>query len=280
MLDTETREWQPPNWSPLHARGVSPAPSGALNVLARRWWVVLLIAVDIAAATYVVSRLIPGVYASSATVGVVISGTDPNSTTQGANNLASQYAQEVDAQPVLVAAARNLGDAARGLSGAISGGTVSGENLISIRATGSTPRVAQRRAAAVSSAFIRYVSAQFASQSRAFQAQSLRMLAPLDREIRHVTNELDTVGASQRTSPRYTALQATLSTLTAQRSAAVANIAQTAVGGRPSLTVVDAAGPGDEVAPKPALYAAVAFVLALVIAGRLVVYLGSRSRAR
>lgn len=278
MLENQTREPQQPEWSTLHTFVRSRTSTSAASLLGRRWWVVLVIAVGIAVVTYLVSRLVPAVYASSASVAVVISGTDPNSTTQGADNLASQYAQEVDAQPVLVAAAHGLGPAAHGLSGAISGGTVAGENLISIRATGSSPQATQRRAAAVTNAFIHYVTAQFASQSREFQQQSLQRLAPIDAEIRRVTTELEGLWPSQQSSGAYATAQATLSTLITQRSTAVVNIGQTAVSGRPSLTVVNTAGAGGQVAPKPWLYAAVAFVLGLIIVARLVVYLGSRSR--
>jgi capsular polysaccharide biosynthesis protein len=248
-------------------------------VLARRWWIVLLVAVVIGVATYAVSRLIPAVYGSSASVAVLVSGTDPNSTTQAENNLASQYAQVVGAQSVLTAAGRNLGAAGNGLSGAITAGTVAGENLVSIRATGTTPQEAQQRAAAVTNAFIQYVSSQSLRQSQVFDAQSLRELTPLNVEIQQATKELAGFSPSHQTSARYQTLQSTLSTLLTQRSAALAAIAQTGVGGRPSLTVVDPAGLGGQVAPKPMLYAVVAFVLGLLIVGRLIVYLGSRNRS-
>jgi hypothetical protein len=83
-------------------------PRSAADVLARRWWVVLLVAIVIAAATYEISNHIPARYSSSATVAVQVSGSDPNATTQAADNLASQYAQQVGAQPVLAASSRIL----------------------------------------------------------------------------------------------------------------------------------------------------------------------------
>jgi capsular polysaccharide biosynthesis protein len=249
------------------------------NVLARDWWIVILAAVVIAAATYEISKRIPARYSSSATAAVQVSGSDPNATTQAADNLASQYAQQVGAQPVLAASSRILHESQGALAAAVSGGVVGAQNLISIQANGTSPQQAQRRAAVVTGAFIRYIARQVTAQSKAYDANSTQQLAPLNDQIAKVTKEIGGFSARQQASSRYLSLQQSESTLLAERAVALANIAQTGVGGHPSISLVNYAGLGGQTAPKPKLYAIVAFVLGLLIVARLVVFFAPRKRA-
>jgi capsular polysaccharide biosynthesis protein len=247
-------------------------------MLARRWWIVVIAAVVIAAATYEISNRIPARYSSSATVAVQVSGNDPNATTQAADSLASQYAQQVSAQPVLASSSGILHQSEGVLAPAVSGGVVGDQNLISIQASGSSPQEAQRRAAVVTGAFVRYIADVALRQSKSYDANSTQQLAPLDSQIAKVTRQISRFGGSQA-SARYLALQQSESTLLAERAVALANIAQTGVGGHPSLSLVNYAGPGGQVSPKPKLYAIVAFILSLLVVGRLVVYLAPRKRS-
>src|SRR5438477_4072729 len=122
-----------PIWN--HDRAPEPPRS---DILRRRWWLVLIIAVAIGAATYEVSKKVPAQFRSTATVSVQVTGAaDPNESATAANSMASQYAQIVTGGTVLQAASKTLspGDAS-GLSGAISGGTVADQNIVEVRATG------------------------------------------------------------------------------------------------------------------------------------------------
>ncbi len=256
------------------------APPSAGHVLARRWWIVLLAAAVVGAGTYEISSRLPARYSSSATAAVQVSGSDPNSTTQAANTMAGQFAQQVDAQGVLAAASRLLHEPVSTLNAAVSGGVVGGQNLITIQASGNSPQEAQQRAATVTKDFINYVASQSALQRQAYSKNSQQQLAPINAEIQQVTQQLNRFGPGQQTSPRYLSLQSTSSALLAERAAALASIAQTGSGGFPSITLVSAAGVGSVVAPQPTLYAIIGFILALLIVGRLVVYFAPRGRSR
>lgn len=268
--------------NPEQRRGSAPPPAkiSAAEVLARRWWVVLLAAAVVAVATYEISSRLPARYSSSATAAVQVSGSDPNSTTEAANTMAGQFAQQVDAQSVLAAASRTLHVSTSELNASVSGGVVGDQNLITIQANGSSPQSAQQRAATVTADFIKYVSDQAALQRQSYDSSSQQQLAPINSEIQQVTRQLDGIRAGQQTSARYLSLQSTQSTLLAERAAALANIAQTGSGGYPTITLVSTAGAGSETAPQPKLYAIIGFILALLIAGRLVVYFAPRERSR
>lgn len=257
-----------------HSRG-TPATSPAGDILLRRWWVVLFGALAIAAATYAVSKVVPATYASSSEVVVLVSGTDVNATTLGANNLASQYAQVVNSSQVLSLAATLKKPPVDVPPPSISGGTVGAQNLISIQATAGSAQLAQARAAAVTAAFVKYINQQVANQATHYAQTSSAQLRPLAGEISQTQAALNVVAPK---STKAIELQQTLVTLLAQRAAAQANIAQTAVAGRPSVQVTSAAGPGSQTAPKPTLYALVGFIVGLLILARVVIYT-SRRRA-
>jgi capsular polysaccharide biosynthesis protein len=246
-------------------------------VLRRWWWLVALIAVIAGALTYAISRVVPPQFSSSATASVNVTGADPSQNSTAANNIASQYAQYVNAQRVIESASINLsGPDARGLSLAVSGGTVAGQNVVQVKAVGSSAGQAERRASAVMSALTAYVDRLSSQQSSSYTKSALGDLGPINREIRQVTRQLSKESGQAVTSSRSVTLQQTLSTLVAQRSAATVTIAQNATGGKPSLVPLASAGAGSQVAPRPTLYAAIAFLLALIVASQLIVYVAGR----
>ncbi|MGO9884585.1 MAG: hypothetical protein ACLPV4_16415, partial [Solirubrobacteraceae bacterium] len=202
------------------------------SILLRRWWIVLGGALVITAGVYAVSKAVPATYTSSAKVAVVVSGTDVNDTSLGANNLAGQYAQEVSATSVLVAADKALADPAAGIpSTAITGGQVGAQNLISIQATANSPDLAQQRAAAVTGAFVKYITRQVEAQAAGYRKASLAQLQPLNTQIAQTQDQIQSAGPG---SAAAVALESELGTLVAQRAAAEASVAQTAEAGRPS----------------------------------------------
>jgi len=242
----------------------------ATSILLKRWWMVLGGAVLVAIITFALSEAVPATYSSQSKVALLVSGTDINDTTLGADNLASQYAQMVSATPVLLAASKLLRRSDAIPSSAISAGSVGAENLIAIQATADSAALAQARAAAVTGAFINYISTQVDSQASSYQRTSTAQLRPLNAQIAQTQAALDS--APPASTPKSLALEETLNALIAQRAAALSSIAQTAVAGRPTATLVSDAGAGSKTAPRPALYALVAFIVGLLVIARSVVY--------
>jgi len=244
------------------------------EILQRKWWLLLLVAALIGAATFVVSGLVPATYESSSKVRVgVLGGGASQQSIAAANDLASQLAQVVGADTVVSAAGKSTGESTSTLRTVVTGGTVADQNVIQIKAGGSSPDQAQRRTAAVSTAFIDYVRRVGVSQSSMFNVAARRQLKPLTDQINEVTKELEGLSPS---SERYETVSDTLSTLISQRSAAVADIAQNSVGGRPAVTLLESASAGAKVQPKPALYGMVGFLVGLLIVAQLIVYLAPR----
>jgi hypothetical protein len=202
-----------------------------------------------------------------------VTGTNVNDTTLGANNLAAQYAQLVNSSVVISAADRLLKPPGSIPTSAVTGGAVSAQNLVSIQATASSPQQAQARAAAVTTAFIEYVTYQVSRQATHYQQTTAAQLRPIDVEIASTQAKLK----RSPTTARF-ALQQTLDTLLGQRASAQANIAESSVAGRPSVQLASQAGLGGQTAPKPTLYAVVGFVIGLLIIARLVVYNSGRRR--
>ncbi len=223
-----------------------PLPSNhRAAVLKRWWWLILLVSAGVGIATYAVSKVVPAQYSSSGTVAVNISGADASQTSLAANNLASQYAQEVTAQGVLQRATKTLSATdARSLTTSVSGGTVADQNIVQVQALGATPGQAQRRAASVVNALIAYITTTVSQTSNAYAQSAEGKLQPIDQEIRRLTGELAQAPSGSTTTGHYLTIQQTLSTLIAQRSASIATIAQNASGSQPALSVLSSAGPG------------------------------------
>ncbi len=259
---------------------VEVRPGSEGSRLPLRWWPVILVAaVAIAIGTYVIAGLVPAEYKSSATLVVQVSGVNPNETATAANSVASQFAQDVTAQAVITNAAKRLSTKdANGLSSAVSGGTVAAQNVVQITATGNSPGQAQRRATAVTAGLTKYAHTLVEAQAQAYARAARAQLAPISAQIAGITSELSKIPSAQQSSSHALALQSTLSTLVAERASAGAAIAQQATGGEPSVTHLDEAQPGAQTAPKPKLYAVAAFVLALILLWRLIVFLVPRTR--
>jgi capsular polysaccharide biosynthesis protein len=279
MTDTQTTTHNSQGRHSAVAEWHRPPPeqSHSATVLKRWWWLILLLSAAIGIATYAVSKVVPAQYSSSGSVAINVSGADASQTSVAANNLASQYAQQVTAQGVLQRANRMLSPSdARNLSTTVTGGTVSDQNIVDVQATGATPGQAERRASSVVNALIAYISNTASQSNNAYARSAERRLQPLDTQIRSLTNQLAKEPTEPVNSGHYLAVQQTLSTLIAQRSASIATIAQNASGSQPTLSVLTSPGAGGQTAPKPTLYAAVAFLIALIVFSQGFIYLSPR----
>ena len=252
-----------------------PRRPSAGNAVLRWSWAIVIFAIAVAVIVYIASNRIPATYASTAKVAVTVSGgTDANDSSLGANNIASQDAQMVSGSQVLALAGRRIHGGIP--SSSITGGVVGAQNLISIQATASSPSLAQKRAQAVARAFISYTNGQTARQIAAGRRQSAAQLRPLDAQIAALQKQVDALGSE--VTAKSTSIQQTLVTLVTQRTTVITNIAEAAVDGRASVSLIDDAAGGSKTSPKPELYAAVGLVVALLVFARLAVYLDPRRR--
>ena len=244
------------------------------------WWIVRLAAAVVAAglaaaAVYVVSAAAPATYESSSTVRVSVQA--PTGATDqsviASNDLASQYAQVVSADRVLRSAGRRLTSADADLSGKVSAGTVAAQNLIRLTVEGGNPGQAERRAAAVTQAFVAYLNRLSAESSATYAASVTEKLAPVDANIAEARKALD-VGTpdAQRNAASI------LAGLLVQRQQVLSSLAQSSAATRPSIQRVTNAGAASKVSPKPKLYAAIAFAIVLLLLARLIYVAAGRER--
>jgi hypothetical protein len=243
-----------------------------------RWWMqrtiaVVLIAVLVAAVVYLISDVFHARYESSAIVRVSVQTTsgisDPAVT--AANDLASQYAQLAPTAPVVDGAAAALGLPSGDLSGAVTAGTVAAQNLVRITATGSSPAQAQARATAVAEAFVTYVTRLDRQQAHAYEQAVTSKLEPLKREIAAARLRLQS--ANVETQHNASVL---LSSLVVQEESVLSSVAGSAAAAQPTLQLVAPGGPATKASPKPELYAAVGFLVTLLLLGRFLYVLGTR----
>jgi capsular polysaccharide biosynthesis protein len=221
-----------------------------------------------AAIAYGVGNQLHAVYQASGTIRIAIPSqngiSDPNVT--AANDLATQYAQLVSSDQVKTQTAQALSVAPNTLNGKLSGGTIAAQNLIQVTASGDSAAQAHDRATAAVVVVQNFLASVTAQQNGQYLATVRKALGKPPRV------------SAPPNSPPGAAAQAALSQATA-RQQVIDQTARDAAGNQPDFQVVDAAGSATQTSPKPKLYALVAFVVALLIAGRLAFVLSRPARA-
>lgn len=242
------------------------------------WWMyrtiaMLLAAVVVAALVFAISDRLPASYQSSAVVRVSVQATDGISdpSVTAANDLASQFAQLASTAPVVEAAEAHLGSQAGNIGGQVTAGTIAAQNLIRISVKGSNPTQAQERTTAVANAFVAYIEHIDAAQANAYAHAVTSKLGPLDREIAAVRKTL----ASGNPEVQRNAA-ALLSSLVGEQQTVFSSVAQGAAAAKPNVQLVAPGGTGTKTSPRPLLYAAVGFLVTILLLGRLLYVLGSR----
>jgi capsular polysaccharide biosynthesis protein len=243
-------------------------------------WIVAA-AVLAGVAAFAVGAVVPPTYESAATVRIVAQS--PLSSGQdlvlASNDLASQYSQLVESGPVLDTAARRLNMRGGTLNADVSGSTVSGQNLVRITAHSGKPALAEREARAVTDAFVAQVQHANNDQSAAYRQRVNSALAPIDKDIEQARGAVEKASEAASTATAVTQAaatadlagkQAALTTLLTQRQTIAAQLAQTSAA-QPSVQIWSPAGAGHKIAPRPLLYALVAFVAAALVTAQIAV---------
>jgi len=215
----------------------------------------LIVSVVVAAAAYGIGHALPKIYQSSGRIRVAVptQGGLQDPAVTAANDLASQYAQLVDTPSVRALTATALGVTPSSLDGTLSGATVAALNIIQVTATGDSSGQATARAAAAVVAVRSFLAGLT-------HAQNAEYLANVDRALKSMNDA--------------TALLKSPATGAAVGSARVQLIGQAyrdQAGNQPSFQVVDTAGGASETSPQPKLYALVAFIIALIVGGRIAI---------
>jgi hypothetical protein len=234
---------------------------------------VLLAALAVAGAVYLISNRVAARYQSSATVRVSVQATtgisDPAVT--AANDLASQFAQLASSAPVLAAAARSLHAPTSSLEGTVTSGTIAAQNLVRISATGSSPVQAQERSSSVARSFVKYIDHIDAQQVGTYEHAVTSKLVPLAREIAAARKRL--LSANVEVQRNATVL---LSGLLSQQQTVLSSVAQASAAAQPNLQLVSPGSAGAKISPKPSLYAGIGLLATLLILGRFLYVIGTR----
>ncbi len=213
---------------------------------------------------YGIGHRLPPVYQSSGTIRVATATqngiADSNVTAE--NDLASQYAQLVGSNSVVAMTAKALGVPPQTLSGKISGSTVGAQNVLEVTATASTAGAAVARAQAAASAVALYLTQLTVQFNTAYAIR-------LESRIRNTALPGET---APNQPPQVLAANAN------SRETALFQALRDAAGNQPSFQIVDAAGAAAQTAPKPKLYAIVAFVVVLLLSLRVAFVLRSPAR--
>lgn len=248
-----------------------PPPRNAVRIL-----IVAVFAVAVGAATYFVSGAISPTYRSSTQLLVNVNestglGLDSVS---AANQLTAQYVQLVPTDAVLARPAAQLGLSVSDLRNDISAGTVAQENLLQINANGPSASTAQQRAAIVTTDFMSFVARDNRRQLQAYISAVSAQLRSLDNDYAQLAARLRKASAA-----KAAYIQGELGTLASQQQSLQNQVTQRATAGVPIIQLVRPAGSGSRVAPHPALYAVVGFLVAAFVGAELAIWDYRRRRS-
>jgi capsular polysaccharide biosynthesis protein len=265
------------------------SPDRATVLWRGKWWI-LVLALAAGIATYSVSRyVVSPTYSSSADVVVTahtVTGGLSDAIT-ASNDLANQYAQVAASPTVLANAASELPDGGRGLSSAISVGTVGDQNLVRVTSLAGSPSLSQRRANAVANAFVVHINAINAQEAADLRSSVERQLQSSQQAIAKAEAGVakatrNAIKASRKRSAVLNSVlaakQTLLASLVTQRQAIISDLAGASVQAQPSVRISAAAGTGTQTQPKPVLYAAVAAIAMALAVGQILILVRLRRR--
>lgn len=230
----------------------------------------------IAIVTFVVAEVLPKTYQSSATVAISLPPQEQaalsSASITAVTSLAGQYADTATLGPVLNAAAPHSGTTATVLMNSISAGTISGENLISVRAQAPSPGAAALRANAVANALTENINNGNAAEAAAYTRTVTKALAPVTNQIKALQAQIARPGQS---AAALAAAESQLDTLLTQRGTVLGDVIQGAAG-EPTASVLAAATDGTQMEPRPVLYTLVALLVGLLVTCQIAVLVAWR----
>ena len=240
----------------------------------------------VGAVVYLLAGASAAVYSSSATVSVTAASTPGGSAQDVAlasNSLAAQDALLVTSDSVLTAAARHLGVSPSTLAGHLSSGTLSSQNLIQITAQGPTGDDALRWTDATTTAFAAYLAERAQTTSSSLRNSITAETESLTQQIDLLQYVIDNAQSAPPGSSALVDLQSDqnqLTQLVGTRATLTANTALAIASEQPVITVIASGTSPSKISPRPTLYAAVAALLALLVAGQVAIFAARRKASR
>jgi capsular polysaccharide biosynthesis protein len=238
--------------------------------------IVLLIACGVSLATYAISSGLSATFRSSTQLRVQVdeaSGLGSDSLL-ASNELTAQLVQLVPTQAVLAKPAAQLGVSVATLRSSISAGSVAQQNLLQITAEAPSAAQAQLRASTVTKDFAAYLTKDTKHQIAAYTNSLTAQIQAVNHSYARLAKQLQTATGSQAN-----VIQGELGSLAGQQQSLRNQVTNRTAAGVPSIQLVQDAGAGSQVAPRPTLYAIVAFVVAAFVAAQLLALSERRRRA-
>ncbi|AGL20846.1 hypothetical protein [Actinoplanes sp. N902-109] len=237
------------------------------------------IAVLIAAATWATSAFLPGTYSASSDVLVANTSTMASvDVVDGANGLATQFAQFASTSVVLTDAAAKAGMPVGDLATGTLVGTVGNTNIIRITVTADSSAAASSGALAVGQALVDQAKKTMSTAAEADPEQLKDLDKLLTQAKSDVVRLTESLADAKAGSPRAASINTSLNSaqqqvlaLTLKRLDIVSQARRDAGGRGVTLSLLTAQPTAAKVAPRPLLYSTVALVVSLVIMTELAV---------
>jgi capsular polysaccharide biosynthesis protein len=247
---------------------------------------IVLGVVVVAVLVFLISSVAPKVYSSSATVSIAAASTPGGSAEDQAlasNDLAAQDAQVVNTNAVLAAASKATGASSSELGSHLSSGTVAAQNLVQITMQSSNADQAQQWAHAVATSFKSVLLSRAATNAAELQKSVNTQAASLDSQIAGLKVQIAADGDPPAGSAALAVLESQenqLTNLETSRATLTSNTAIAVASEQPDVSIVVSGTAPVKESPKPALYALIGALIALLVGCQLAVVMARRRLAR
>ncbi|WP_153040518.1 hypothetical protein [Actinoplanes sp. TFC3] len=249
------------------------------QIIWRARFSILGVAVLIAAATWAASAFLPGTYSASSDVLVAnTSSLASVDAVDGANGLATQYAQFAGTPVVMEDAAKRAGVPVGVISSGTLVTTVANTNIIRVTVTADSGAAASRNALALGEALVDQAKKSMSSAAEADPDQLKeidKLLTQAKSDVVRLTEQLsDAKSGSTRAASINTSLnnsQQQVLALTLKRLDIVTQARRDAGGRGVVLSLLTTQPSAGKVSPRPLLYSTVALIVTLVIMTELAV---------
>ena len=243
------------------------------QIVWRAKFLVVGVAVLIAAATFGISRSVPGTFSASADVLIAAKSiTASVDSVSGSNSLAAQYAQLAGTAGVLTSAAARTQEPIGALTDATRASTLANTNIVRITVTAGSAGDAEKRAAAVSAALVE-VGQKLADSGSPADPNQLKALDKMIADGRAEAARLSVV--ARRAEPESAAASAAntslnnaqeqVSALTLKRIDLVIQNRRDDASRGARLSSLTSAPRAAQTEPKPLLYSLIGLVAGLFV---------------
>jgi len=244
-----------------------------IEVLWAAKWVVALSSVLVGSGVMIAISLLPESFQATSNVLVTVpqNSDAPRESVLASNDLTGQYAQLATSSPIISRAVQQTGFPLG--ADKVSVTAMNNFNILQFSVTSTQTRRAVLESRALAQAFVGYVQAQHAAQTKRLNENAARQLAPMDKQIQQLSNLIEDFNGRMEAHPERAAQVAAMANaradLVASRQTQQVALTKSLATAQAAVNALGLAGSAHSTKPDPFMYGLVGALAAAFVVGEL-----------